>query len=119
MRPYDIEPRTRAISIRQPYAEAILQGKKRKEFRPVRTWMRGLVWIYASKTPGDDPAMWRKLKAQLGDLETGMIVGTVEIVDCVEEEGGGWAYVLKNPRRCRTWAPHGVAQPIFWRPRRH
>lgn len=43
-----------AISIRQPYVELILQGKKLKEFRSRRTHIRDRVYLYVSMTPDDD-----------------------------------------------------------------
>ena len=38
----------RAISIRQPYAELILRGKKKNEFRSRPTNIRERVYIYAA-----------------------------------------------------------------------
>ena len=39
---------TRALSIRQPHAEAIMRGVKKTEFRSRATKIRGRVYIYAS-----------------------------------------------------------------------
>ena len=72
----------RALSIKQPYAEQILRGSKRYEFRDGRTHIRERIYIYASKTPG--PAHeFARLILQPGDLPTGVLVGTVEIIDCM------------------------------------
>ncbi|MCC6522732.1 MAG: ASCH domain-containing protein [Polyangiaceae bacterium] len=111
----DIE---RAISIRQPYAELILRGVKRNEYRSRATTIRGRVWIHAGLQPADDPAAWRKVGASPGDLPTGAIVGSVEITDCRATRDGGFAYVLAEPQRSdppRT--AKNQPQPVFWRPR--
>ena len=42
----------RALSIRHPYAEQILRGKKKAEYRSRPTNIRERVYIYASLTPG-------------------------------------------------------------------
>lgn len=46
-RPTDV-PTGRAISIRQPYVEDILRGKKKYEYRSRPTQIRGRVYLYAS-----------------------------------------------------------------------
>jgi hypothetical protein len=70
-----------AISIRQPYVEDILRGRKPYEYRSRSTKIRGRVYLYASKKPGAE-SDWEHLEMQAGDLPTGVIVGSVEIVDC-------------------------------------
>jgi hypothetical protein len=42
----------RALSIHQPYAELILRGKKKSEYRSMPTNIRGRVYIYAALMPG-------------------------------------------------------------------
>jgi hypothetical protein len=76
----------RALSIRQPYAEQILRGRKRSEYRGRPTNIRERVYIYASLTPGYSED-WQKLKLEPGDLPTGVLVGTVEIKDCTGKPG--------------------------------
>lgn len=43
----------RALSIRQPYAEQILRGEKKIEYRSRPTNIRERVYIYASMPHGD------------------------------------------------------------------
>jgi hypothetical protein len=50
----------RAISIKQPLVELILQGKKKFEYRGVRTNIRERVYIYASMKPRPYPSEWKK-----------------------------------------------------------
>src|SRR5688572_2507199 len=90
---------TRAISIRQPYAELILRGCKTREFRSVKTDIRERVYIYAGLKPGHDE-FFEMMGLAEGDLPAGVLIGTVEVVDCVRARHfDGFAYVLENPRR--------------------
>lgn len=106
----------RAISIRQPYVEDILRGKKKYEYRSRPTKIRGRVYLYASLGLGSDE-YWKRMKLEPGTLPTGVIVGSVEIVDCLEDEDGGYKYKLKNPKRYKApMKPKQQAQPLFFFP---
>jgi hypothetical protein len=109
----------RAISIRQPYVEQILRGIKKIEYRSRPTTIRERVFLYASLTPGASPKDWTKVKKAPGELPTGLIVGTVEIVGCrFNAQDGCYHYVLRNPKRLRKpLTPLNQPQPVFWRPR--
>ncbi len=114
---------TTAISIRQPYAEFILTGLKTIEYRTKLTKFRGPVWIYVSKTFAgyDLPDRYLDAMAEMEndpeDLPRGVIVGSVEIVDCRQGEDGQYEYVLENPKRLRVpIVPKGTPQPGFWNP---
>jgi hypothetical protein len=64
----------RALSIRQPFAENVLRGTKRIEYRSIPTAiLNERVYIYASLRLGNERGR---------DLPRGVIVGTVEIVGC-------------------------------------
>jgi hypothetical protein len=75
----------RALSIRQPWAELILRGKKKIEVRSRPTNIRGPMYLYASLTRGADDA---KCRASTGctweGLDRGKLVGIIEITDCRE-----------------------------------
>ncbi|MEJ2748433.1 MAG: ASCH domain-containing protein [Anaerolineae bacterium] len=88
----------RALSIQQPYAEQILRGTKRHEFRDGRTHIRERVYIYASETPGPDYEFSR-MNLQPGDLPTGVLVGTVEITDCTPGGPRQFRWHLARPER--------------------
>ncbi len=108
----------RAISIRQPYVEQILRRTKKIEYRSVPTNIRGTVYLYASLRPADDDEAWSKVKCAPGSLPTGLIVGTVDIVDCVKVDEGDFEYALAKPKRlARARRPVNQPQPVFWRPR--
>jgi hypothetical protein len=92
----------RAISIRQPWAYAILYLGKNVENRPWRTRYRGRILIQAALKVERDEAL--KLNLDPDELPTGAIVGSVEIVDCVRNSKSKWAsrgqwhWVLDKPR---------------------
>ena len=74
----------RALSIRQPYAELILRGIKKIEYRSRRTRIIGeRFYIYAARTSGD-AAGFAELGCEPGDpgVPTGMIVGSATITRC-------------------------------------
>jgi hypothetical protein len=109
----------RAISIRQPYVELILRGNKTREYRSRPTNIRERVYLYASLRPAEWPSEWRKVGKRPGDLPTGVIVGSVEIVDCRwDDRMRCFAYVLNAPKRlAKHKRPIGRPTPCFWRPR--
>lgn len=115
----------KAFTVYQPYAHAIVAGLKGYETRPRRTNIRGRVAVHAgkmgiSKATKDltDREFW-DLVGEVGkdtwtDFPRGVVLGTVEIVDCVPVEEiaatltererllgdyspGRWAWVLQNP----------------------
>lgn len=120
----------KALSICQPWVHAIFHFGKDVENRSWNTKHRGTLLIHASKTKtyydAQDPADWTEAGHSLppwNTLPTGVIVGTVELIDCVRADpslpyfvpGYGpsqWAeglylWVLRNPRL--------LAEPIPYR----
>ena len=83
----------RALSIRQPWAHLIACGIKQVENRSRRTTHRGPLLIHASlrEDPGGDQ-LAQKLGIELPDeLPRGGIVGSVDVVDVVNDAPGPWA----------------------------
>lgn len=70
----------KALSLKQPWAELILQGKKTIETRKWRTSFRGEFLIHASRQVDS------KQMIELGfdDLPTGCIVGKAKLVEVKE-----------------------------------
>jgi hypothetical protein len=94
----------------------ILRGEKRKEYRSRPTNVRERVYLYAAMTPGE-VRFWAKVQKKPGELPTGRIVGSIEIVDCKATKDGYFAYILANPKRLRTHLhPLNQPQPCLWRP---
>jgi hypothetical protein len=105
-----------ALSIRQPFAELILRGVKTIEYRSLRTKRRERVFIYASKLPGNDAASWAQVERAPGELPTGVLVGTVEIVGC-DGQPGDYHWMLARPERLRVpIKPTRMPQPMFFTP---
>lgn len=96
----------RALSIRQPWAWAILYAGKDIENRTWATNFRGRVAIHAGMRydEGGDAVLECKYGLQVpSDLPRGGIVGSVEIVDCVRASNSPWfegpyGFVLKDPK---------------------
>ncbi len=102
---------TRALSIRQPWAELIMLGNKDVEYRSRATNVRGRVAIYASLSKESLPEAedWGLDPSQ---LPRGLIIGTVELYDC---DGGDW--YLRDPKRLATpIKPTKRPQPIWFFP---
>jgi hypothetical protein len=97
----------RALSIRQPWAWAILNAGKIIENRSRRTHYRGPLLIHAGQR--EDPEGWAALEAMELELpaavQTGGIVGVVDLIDCVRDYSSEWAlpghwhWVLARPRQ--------------------
>jgi len=74
-----------ALGIKQPWAELILQGVKTLEIRSQATRVRGPIYLYTSQKLATEPfATDAVSRYQLApdDMTKGMIVGSVNIVDC-------------------------------------
>jgi hypothetical protein len=96
----------KVLSVRQPYAWAILSAGKLTENRSWRTTYRGPLAIHASLRP--DPE-GRAFMAALGidvpeDLPRGVILGSVVLVDVVDDSDSPWAepgqrhWLLEDPQ---------------------
>lgn len=101
----------KALSIRQPWAWLIVNGHKDIENRCWKTHFRGKIYVHASMgMTADEYAFADVLAEELGielpayaELKRGGIVGTVEIVDCVDQDASPWffgefGFVLKNAK---------------------
>ena len=67
----------KALSLKQPWAVLILQGKKKIEIRKWNTKFRGEFLIHSSKIP-DKKAM---KKFSFEELPCGFIIGKAELVE--------------------------------------
>jgi len=116
----------KALSIKQPFAELIVSGKKTIEVRKWNTKFRGKFLIHASKIP-DAEAMKR---FGFDKLHDGGIVGEAVLVDVkkYENEGehkkdrkkhladsswGKYGFVLKNVKRVKLVEAKGMLG--FWK----
>ena len=104
----------KALSMKQPFAELVLQGRKKIELRKWNTKFRGEFLIHASKIPNKE-AMKR---FGFSDLPCGFIVGKARLIDVkiyqTESENqkdaklhlassrwGKYGFILENPQRIK------------------
>jgi hypothetical protein len=112
----------KALSIRQPWAELIILGL-RNEYRAGPTNVRERVFVYACKALGVDPGEMDDLNDEFGTdldlrrLPRGVLIGTVEIVDCRPTSYGDYEWVMARPQRIKPYrTPTGTPQPRFFNP---
>lgn len=101
-----------ALSIKQPWAWAIIHAGKDIENRDWSTQYRGRVLIHASK--GVTRAEYEESAWAIGpgikcpslkEIERGGIIGAATIVDCVTDSASRWfvgdyGFVLADPKPC-------------------
>ena len=115
-----------ALSIRQPWAELILRGKKTIEVRSWDTTYRGKLYLHTGKVPA-----YKALDLGLQDLFLGGYVGTIELASTVAFTPDLWeqwrelhlsdgpfrqgliAWMIRNPRRFKNAIPGPGALKIF------
>lgn len=102
----------KCLSLKQPFAELILQGRKTIELRKWNTKFRGEFLIHASKVP-DKNAM---NEFGFGSLPLGCIVGKANLIDVkkykdenefnkdknlhlASKEWGDYGFILENAQR--------------------
>ena len=99
----------KALSVRQPWAWLLVHGFKDVENRSWKTRVRGTVAIHASRQIDRDAIGFVRHHypdIPLPDsLDTGMVVGTVDIAECVEASDSPWfsgphGFRCDNPRPC-------------------
>jgi hypothetical protein len=93
----------KALTVRQPFAWAILLGGKDIENRGWSTNYRGPLVIHAGGALHDSPLPpWFK-KPVPDDFDMSALLGVVDLVDVVEHSRSRWfrgeyGWVLENPR---------------------
>jgi hypothetical protein len=108
-----------ALSVRQPWAELILLGRKTIECRSRPTTIRGPVWLYASlgRYSVDDEAEWaEEYGLDVAGLPRGVLVGTVEIFHCDDSDDGCEWHLGAARRLSRPIKPAKHPQPVWFRP---
>lgn len=106
----------KVLTVRQPYAQAIVEGDKTVEVRSRPTRHRGPLAIHAAARP--EPC----LREFCGGMPLGTVIGTVTVIDCRPLTGadlaaallpddfptdGMWAWCLSEPLRVRPLPRRG------------
>jgi hypothetical protein len=94
----------KVLTVRQPWASLIVAGIKDVENRSWRTKYRGRLGIHAGNRVDQDAldACGHPLD---GDLPRGVLIGSVELVDCMKTSRSKWAvpgewhWVLADARK--------------------
>ncbi|MFH1711155.1 MAG: ASCH domain-containing protein [Nanoarchaeota archaeon] len=115
----------KALSLKQPWAELILLGRKKIEIRKWRTKFRGDFLIHSSKNPDNDAMK----KFGFVNLPCGFIVGRAKLLDVKEyknseefekdknlhlatPEWGNYGFILENVERMEKIPAKGKLN--FW-----
>jgi hypothetical protein len=126
------------LTIRQPWASATFHAGKSVENRRRRTHYRGRLWIHAGtfsrREQADQWAADHDLWLPEEPLPRGVILGSVELVDCINDSDSAWAlpdhyhWLLRSPMQLVRPVPHSGSLGFSWqrpprgelgRPRRH
>jgi len=104
-----------ALSIQQPWAWTIIHGGKDVENRTWPTKFRGRFLVHASRKFDWEGFRWLDARQHIsnfslpvrdlldkGEFRRGGIIGSVELIDCVQRHNSPWfygpyGYVLKDP----------------------
>jgi|WetSurMetagenome_2_1015567.scaffolds.fasta_scaffold47845_2 hypothetical protein len=115
----------KALSLKQPYAELVVSGKKTIELRKWNTNFRGEFLVHASKIPDED-AMKR---FGFANLPFGFIIGKANLINVkhynskeehaddkykhlANSDWGNFGFILENPERINTIPAKGKLN--FW-----
>lgn len=120
---------TRALTVWQPWAWAIIEGHKTVENRPMATKVRGPIAIHAGKQVDRVATNW--MVETLGiappdELPTGVLLGEVSITDCLHADKAPsspwsdefemeWKWQLADPVRYSGELPARRGQLGLWR----
>ena len=92
----------RCLAIKQPWANAIIYCGKNIENRTWDTRYRGKFFVHASKSIDKNAPQWVwDLTGR--NLQTGGIIGSVELIDVIEKSDSKWfqgpyGFILSNPQ---------------------
>ena len=94
----------KALTIRQPWAWAIIYAGKDIENRSWKTRLRGMIAIHAGFNYEKDAVLPRGVQPpNERDIVRGAILGVADVIDVVERHHSKWfsgpfGFVLSNPR---------------------
>ena len=113
----------KCLSICQPFAELIVQGKKTIELRKWNTKFRGEFLVHAAKNVLTEDC--KRLKISPEEIATGAIIGKVNLVDVKKYESdkelnkdkkrhhsvsdntkNKYGFILENPKKLRVPIEH-------------
>jgi hypothetical protein len=102
----------KTITIQQPYAQLILDGRKKTEFRSWRCHHRGPLAIHAGF--GIDKEECRRAGYDPAKLPRGAVLCIAEMYDCSKLRGGDFGWKLRNIRKIRPVPARGLLGLWNW-----
>lgn len=112
----------KALSLRQPHAEAVMRGVRLVERRTYSTTVRGRIYIYASYARADnaeEACLMQKYGIQdksCDELPRGVILGTVELSDCTGTKSN-YQWHLTNPTQLQVFKiPNNTPRSTWFTP---
>jgi hypothetical protein len=105
----------KALSVRQPWVELILQGRKTIELRTWSTTHRGALALHAAQKLKDADCEAHSLDPEA--LPRGALVGQVELVDVIELDAAGYEALRGEHLSLKEW-PGGLYGWRFSHPTR-
>ncbi|HUY34590.1 MAG TPA: ASCH domain-containing protein [Pirellulales bacterium] len=109
-----------ALSIRQPWATEVIRGDKKVEYRDRPTEVRGRIYIYASLDRWDaeeEADLALEVRYDVADLPRGVLIGTVELVKCIESPDVPTTGTSPGPSVCgRRCAPELKPRRVWFHP---
>ena len=118
----------KALTVKWPWAWAIIHAGKDVENRSWHTGYRGSLAIHAGLSVTRTYHAWTQVwmaaigveAPEMPELPRGCVVGTVDLVDCVRDSGSRWAmpgqwhWVLRNPQPCKPRFVRGALGLWTW-----
>jgi hypothetical protein len=96
----------KAISVRQPWAEFIISGKKTIEIRKLNTKYRGLLMIHAASIRGTQEFQRAELdRTMISSFTQQAIIGVVELVDIKLLDKNLWEALKEKHLLPGSWSP--------------
>lgn len=105
----------KALSFRQPWAELILQGRKTMDLRTYNSHYRGVLAVHTSQTV--EAEMCEEHGLNSNNLDTGGVVGTVELLDVIPLDEAAYNKYLDAHLAGRRWR-EGLYGWVLARPAR-
>ena len=96
-----------ALSLRQPWLELVLQGRKKIEVRSWSTKYRGTLLLHASKIIDVDACEYYGFNPQ--NFIGGYILGSVELIDCLPFTRESWESLRSSHLNLRDFKQGLVA----------
>jgi hypothetical protein len=98
----------KCLSLKQPYAELLVSGKKTIEVRKWNTKFRGRFLVHASKNINEEAC--KRLKIDQSKLVTGAIIGKANLYDIISY--GSKNSFLKDKNK--HFASFKLPEPKIW-----